>query len=173
MKRWAGRVGSSRCGVPHRRVAPVVGELQVFGVRLCDVDDSDRAAASELGRLQRPAQADRFQALTPAAARQWLSRWRAIAMTRQGGCGLLGIRGFATAKTQYDYDANGLLIGLTPPGESAWTMSYTQIGGETERGRLSQVSRAVPAGTATSTVAYNVALTGANAPMDMSLVVDR
>jgi RHS repeat-associated protein len=71
-------------------------------------------------------------------------------------------------KTQYDYDANGLLIGVTPPGEAAWSMSYTQIGGETERGRLAQVSRTVPAGLASWTMAYNVALSGTNAPMDMS-----
>jgi RHS repeat-associated protein len=71
-------------------------------------------------------------------------------------------------KTQYGYDANGLLISVTPPGESAWSMSYAQIGGETERGRLSQVSRTLPAGTATRTMAYNVSLSGASAPIDMS-----
>ncbi len=76
-------------------------------------------------------------------------------------------------KTQYDYDANGLLISLTPPGESAWSMSYAQIGGETERGRLSQVSRTLPAGVATRTMAYNVALSGASAPVRHDLVGDR
>jgi len=71
-------------------------------------------------------------------------------------------------KTQYSYDANGLMISETPAGEAAWTMSYAQINGETEFGRLSQVSRSVPAGTATSTVAYNLPLSGTNAPMTMT-----
>jgi RHS repeat-associated protein len=71
-------------------------------------------------------------------------------------------------KEQYSYDSNGLLISLTSAGETPWTMSYTQIGGETERGRLSQVSRTVPAGTATWTMAYNLPLSGTNAPMNMS-----
>jgi YD repeat-containing protein len=74
----------------------------------------------------------------------------------------------ATLKSQYGYDANGLLISVGDPGETPWTMSYTQIGGETERGRLSQVSRTVPAGSATWTMAYNLPLSGTNAPMDMS-----
>lgn len=71
-------------------------------------------------------------------------------------------------KEQYSYDANGLMISDGPAGESPWTMSYTQIGGETEFGRLSQVSRTVPAGTATWTMAYNLPLSGTNAPMNMS-----
>jgi RHS repeat-associated protein len=71
-------------------------------------------------------------------------------------------------KEQYGYDANGLLISLTPAGQTPWTMSYTQIGGETERGRLSQVSQTVPAGSATWTMAYNLPMSGTNAPMDMS-----
>ncbi|HEX5923489.1 MAG TPA: LamG-like jellyroll fold domain-containing protein [Baekduia sp.] len=74
----------------------------------------------------------------------------------------------STQKEQYGYDANGLLISYAPPGESPWTMSYTQIGGETEFGRLSQASRTVPAGSATWTVAYNLPLSGTNAPMNMS-----
>jgi RHS repeat-associated protein len=71
-------------------------------------------------------------------------------------------------KTQYVYDANGLMTSLTPPGEAQWNMSYTQISGETERGRLAQVSRTVPAGPASWTVAYNLPMSGTNAPTTMT-----
>jgi hypothetical protein len=71
-------------------------------------------------------------------------------------------------KTQYVYDANGLVTSLTPPGEAQWTMSYTQLSGETERGRLAQVSRTVPAGPAVWTMVYNLPLSGTNAPMSMT-----
>ncbi|HEY4313928.1 MAG TPA: LamG-like jellyroll fold domain-containing protein, partial [Actinomycetes bacterium] len=71
-------------------------------------------------------------------------------------------------KTQYAYDTNGLLIGLTPPGEQAWTMSYAPLGTDAELGRLTQVSRTSPAGPASWTIAYDVALSGASAPTDMT-----
>lgn len=65
-------------------------------------------------------------------------------------------------KTTYSYDSAGRVCKVTPPGESAWTLGYTD-------GRLTTVSRVQPDGqTATSTVVYRVPLTGATGLPSMS-----
>ena len=79
--------------------------------------------------------------------------------------------------TTYSYDANGILSTMTPPAQQPWTFSYTTIPGDTGRGRLAAVSRsALSAGTATSTVVYNVpacptqgqcTVSGSAAPYDL------
>ncbi|MEO7259981.1 MAG: hypothetical protein ABI047_01740 [Jatrophihabitantaceae bacterium] len=65
--------------------------------------------------------------------------------------------------TTYAYDGNGRLASLSPPGLAPWTMSYDAAG------RLASVSRynAPLAQTATNTLAYGVAFTGASAPIDL------
>jgi len=71
-------------------------------------------------------------------------------------------------KTRYAYDAGGHLQTIAPPGESAWTISYATIAGDPDTGRLRSVSRpAIPSGTATTTVAYGIPLSGAGAPYAM------
>lgn len=58
-------------------------------------------------------------------------------------------------KTTYTYDAGGRLATVTPPGEAAWSLGYTD-------GRLTTMSRPQPNGqTATTTLVYRVPLTGA------------
>ncbi|HET6509159.1 MAG TPA: hypothetical protein VFG42_20355, partial [Baekduia sp.] len=81
----------------------------------------------------------------------------------------------AALATQYAYDTNGRLSTITPPGENAWTLSYTQTGGEWSTvGRLGSVSRSQPVGaagtptTAKQTVLYGVSVRGSGAPYDMS-----
>lgn len=81
----------------------------------------------------------------------------------------------AALGTQYTYDANGRLSTVTPPGENAWTLSYTQGAGEPIGvGRLVSVARSQPVGTAgTPTTAkqvifYNMAVRGSGAVYDMS-----
>jgi RHS repeat-associated protein len=71
-------------------------------------------------------------------------------------------------KTRYAYDTGGHLATITPPGELAWTLSYATITGDPNTGRLRSVSRpALPTGTATTTVAYQVPLSGSGAPYAM------
>jgi RHS repeat-associated protein len=71
-------------------------------------------------------------------------------------------------KTRYAYDNGGHLATITPPGELPWTLSYSAISGDPDTGRLRSVSRpALPSGTATTTVAYGVPLSGAGAPYAM------
>lgn len=81
----------------------------------------------------------------------------------------------APAATQYDYYTDGRLKTITPPGENAWTLNYTQGPGELSTvGRLSYVSRSQPVGTAgTPTTAkqvifYNMPVRGSSAVYDMS-----
>ncbi|HTU39967.1 MAG TPA: LamG-like jellyroll fold domain-containing protein [Acidimicrobiales bacterium] len=71
-------------------------------------------------------------------------------------------------KRTYAYDANGLLYTITPPGEQTWTFGYAAQGSDAEPGRLSQVSRTGPQGTATWTVLYSLPTSGTGAPKNMS-----
>lgn len=65
-------------------------------------------------------------------------------------------------KTSYTYDTDGRIATVTPPGELPWTPHYSS------GGRLSKVTRpALPTGTATTSIAYGVALSGAGAPYQM------
>jgi RHS repeat-associated protein len=71
-------------------------------------------------------------------------------------------------KTRYAYDTGGHLSTITPPGEQPWTLAYAAISGDPDTGRLRSVSRpALPTGTATTTVAYGVPLSGSGAPYAM------
>jgi YD repeat-containing protein len=71
-------------------------------------------------------------------------------------------------KTRYAYDAGGHLQTITPPGENAWMLAYATIAGDPDTGRLRSVSRpAIPSGTATTTVAYGIPVSGAGAPYAM------
>ncbi|MGX6608539.1 hypothetical protein ACWKSP_41470 [Micromonosporaceae bacterium Da 78-11] len=69
----------------------------------------------------------------------------------------------------YAYDSNSILATITPVAQQPWQLSYTTIPGDTGTGRLKQVSRsALTAGTATTTVVYQVPTTGSGAPYDLS-----
>ncbi len=66
-------------------------------------------------------------------------------------------------KTRYTYDTAGRIATLTPPGLNGWTMAYDTSG------RLAHVTRTHPVhGAATEAVAYNLPITGAGAPIDLS-----
>jgi RHS repeat-associated protein len=71
-------------------------------------------------------------------------------------------------KTRYSYGAEGRLATITPPGESGWTFTYAALTGDSDGGRLKSVSRETPQGTATTTVVYQVPLSGIGAPNQMS-----
>jgi YD repeat-containing protein len=65
--------------------------------------------------------------------------------------------------TTYSYDSAGRLAQITPPGQATWSLAYDSSG------RISTVSRPTPGGsTATQTVAYDIAVTGGTAPIDLS-----
>ncbi|MGW0435028.1 DNRLRE domain-containing protein [Micromonospora sp. NPDC003197] len=69
----------------------------------------------------------------------------------------------------YAYGADGVLSGITPAGQEAWQFSYTTIPGDPGTGRLHRVTRsALAAGTATTTVVYQVPTSGTGAPYDLS-----
>ena len=71
-------------------------------------------------------------------------------------------------KTRYSYDAGGRLSMITPPGENTWVFAYSELPGDGDGGRLKSVSRSTPQGTATTTVVYQVPLSGATAPYKMA-----
>lgn len=70
-------------------------------------------------------------------------------------------------KQRYSYNSDGVLDTYTPPGERAWSFGYVApTGADANTGRLRSVSRdALPSGTATWTLAYDVPL---NAPYAVS-----
>ncbi|MEU5039486.1 RHS repeat-associated core domain-containing protein [Streptomyces griseorubiginosus] len=80
-------------------------------------------------------------------------------------------------KTTYTYDPAGRVSTLTPPGQLPWTFNYGKVAAVTgaSDGMLLSVQRPTLAvgtkdqvsGTATSTVVYNVPLTGTTAPAAM------
>ncbi|GAA3375842.1 hypothetical protein GCM10020367_45230 [Streptomyces sannanensis] len=80
-------------------------------------------------------------------------------------------------KTEYSYDAAGRVIGLTPAGELPWSFTYGKAGNAatTGEGMLLNASRSglkqgtsdVQEGTATTSVVYDVPLTGTAAPYKM------
>jgi RHS repeat-associated protein len=78
-------------------------------------------------------------------------------------------RGGATRKVRYGYDAGGRVSQITPPGLNALTIAYEQLAGDGDGGRLKSVSRSTPQGTATTTMAYNVAVSGLAAPYQMGM----
>jgi len=71
-------------------------------------------------------------------------------------------------KTRYSYDGGGRLATITPSGENGWTFAYASLTGDGDGGRLKSVSRETPQGTATTTVVYQVPLSGSGAPSQMS-----
>jgi RHS repeat-associated protein len=74
-----------------------------------------------------------------------------------------------TLSTLYTYDSAGRLSSVKEPGEVAWSYSYATIPGDNGAGRIRAVTRKDPAGVdAATTFSYNVPLSGAGAPNDLS-----
>jgi RHS repeat-associated protein len=72
-------------------------------------------------------------------------------------------------RTTYTYDARNWLTSMTPPGEATWSFGYAAQPGD-DVPRLTSVRRPHPdGGTATTTVRYDVPLSGTGAPYDMSV----
>ncbi|WP_306457902.1 DNRLRE domain-containing protein [Streptomyces sp. SA15] len=80
-------------------------------------------------------------------------------------------------KTQYTYDSDGRVATLTKPGELPWTFTYGKAGSaltagagmllSASRPALAQGSASSTSGTATTTVVYDIPLTGTGAPHQM------
>jgi RHS repeat-associated protein len=71
-------------------------------------------------------------------------------------------------KETYHYDTDGRLTQVIPPGEAPFVLTYRPHSSEPlNTGRLRSVSRTGPQGTATTTVAYDVPLSGPGAPYAM------
>ncbi|MCX3061427.1 DNRLRE domain-containing protein [Streptomyces beihaiensis] len=81
------------------------------------------------------------------------------------------------AMTAYGYDSAGRVTGLTPPGELPWWFTYGKAGNaatagdgmllKVNRSGLKQGTTDVEEGTATTSVVYDVPLTGTTAPYPM------
>ncbi|KKZ71950.1 sugar-binding protein [Streptomyces showdoensis] len=77
-------------------------------------------------------------------------------------------------KKQYAYDSAGRITGLTPPGQLPWSFTYGKAGNaavagdgmllKASRSGLQQGTKDVESGTASTSVVYDVPLSGANAP---------
>ncbi|WP_282692939.1 DNRLRE domain-containing protein [Streptomyces sp. CC208A] len=82
-------------------------------------------------------------------------------------------------KTEYTYDTAGRVVQLTPPGELPWTFTYGKAGNaatagdgmllKASRAGLKQGTADTVEGTATTSVVYDVPLTGATAPQQMGI----
>lgn len=73
-------------------------------------------------------------------------------------------------REQYSY-TNSVLTGVRPPGQEPWTLGYGAIAGDPNYRRLKTASRPSLNGgtpTATTTIAYDVPLSGTGAPYAMS-----
>ncbi|MEU9150115.1 DNRLRE domain-containing protein [Streptomyces sp. NPDC048417] len=80
-------------------------------------------------------------------------------------------------KTEYTYDSNGRVATLTEPGELPWTFTYGKAGSaltagdgmllSASRAGLAEGSASTTSGTATTTVVYDVPLSGSSAPNQM------
>jgi YD repeat-containing protein len=72
-------------------------------------------------------------------------------------------------RSLYNYDGNGILSLLTPPGQLPFQFGYTTVPGDPGAGRLETVTRsALAAGTSVTTVVYDIPLSGSGAPYDLS-----
>ncbi|MFF7456764.1 DNRLRE domain-containing protein [Kitasatospora sp. NPDC008115] len=81
-------------------------------------------------------------------------------------------------KTAYAYDTAGRVTTVTDPGELPWTLEYGKAGNAATAGEgmllaasrptLKQGSKDVTDGTATTSVVYDVPLSGANAPYPLA-----
>ena len=56
---------------------------------------------------------------------------------------------------------------ITPPGETAWELSYQQLTGDVDGGRLASVKRTTPQGVAETKLVYGVPVGGLTAPWQM------
>ncbi|MFJ3906397.1 DNRLRE domain-containing protein [Streptomyces sp. NPDC090025] len=82
-------------------------------------------------------------------------------------------------KTQYAYDTAGRVTQLTTPGELPWSFTYGKAGNaatagdgmllKVNRSGLQQGSKDVESGTASTSVVYDVPLTGSNAPYQLGV----
>ena len=82
-----------------------------------------------------------------------------------------------TLKTEYTYGSDGRVATLTAPGELPWTFTYGKAGSaltagagmllKASRAALAEGSDSTTSGTATTTVVYDVPLSGTTAPHQM------
>ncbi|MGW9448910.1 DNRLRE domain-containing protein [Streptomyces sp. NPDC055632] len=80
-------------------------------------------------------------------------------------------------KTQYAYDTAGRITTLTPPGQLPWSFTYGKAGNtatagegmllKASRSGLQQGTKDVESGTASTSIVYDVPLTGTDAPYKM------
>ncbi|MGW6396196.1 DNRLRE domain-containing protein [Streptomyces sp. NPDC055103] len=82
-------------------------------------------------------------------------------------------------KTQYAYDTAGRVTSLTPAGQLPWSFTYGKAGNaatagdgmllKASRSGLQQGTKDIESGTASTSIVYDVPLTGTNAPYAMGV----
>lgn len=181
-------VGTKTLARPKRIIAPT----SAVTVAACQADPTTKgcrvlefvyatattAAGSVLGDYAGQVKAIQVWATTPGAA---ASTATVVANYNYDATGRLreawDPRISPALKTSYDYDPAGRVVTLTPPGQLPWTFSYGKAGdpATADDGMLLSVSRptltpgsaTATNGTATTSLAYGVPLSGGTAPYQL------
>ncbi|MFE5406593.1 DNRLRE domain-containing protein [Streptomyces sp. NPDC056580] len=139
---------------------------------------STTATATEFGDFLRQVKEIRLWSTEPGAASATAKAVQTYAYDTAGRLRQVWNPQISPAlKTEYAYDASGRVTGLTPAGELPWTFTYGKAGNaatagdgmllKVSRSGLQQGTRDVQSGTASTSVVYDVPLTGTNAPYKM------
>ncbi|ELS58954.1 putative YD repeat-containing protein [Streptomyces viridochromogenes Tue57] len=140
---------------------------------------STTATATEFGDFVRQVKEIRLWSTEPGAASASAKAVQSYAYDTAGRLRQVWNPQISPAlKTEYAYDTAGRVTGLTPAGELPWTFTYGKVGNaatagdgmllKVSRSGLQQGTKDVVSGTASTSVVYDVPLTGTAAPYAMS-----
>ncbi|MEV5847796.1 DNRLRE domain-containing protein [Streptomyces sp. NPDC051985] len=179
-------------GVTLARPAYVISPTTAVSAATCQADpttkgcrvlefvyaDTTTATDSALGDYKNQLSSIKLWATEPGAAK---ATAETVADYAYGASGKLrqvwDPRISPALKTEYTYDSDGRVATLTEPGELPWTFTYDKAGSaltagsgmliKATRAALAEGSDSTTSGTATTTVVYDVPLSGATAPYQM------
>lgn len=123
------------------------------------------------GKVESRVQAVGIRAVDPAAGGSSAVRW--VTSFQYDVNGRLGRAndhtGLVAGSSEFLYDSAGRMTSYNTRGERPWTFGYQASPGDDGNARIRTVTRKTPAGVdATTTFVYDVPLSGASAPNDMS-----
>ncbi|WP_079025030.1 DNRLRE domain-containing protein [Streptomyces leeuwenhoekii] len=136
------------------------------------------ATGSALGDYAGQVEAIRLWATTPGASASTAETIASYAYESSGRLRQVWDPRISPAlKTEYTYDSDGRVATLTSPGQLPWTFGYGKAGSaltagagmllSASRSGLAKGSKTTTSGTATTTVVYDVPLSGDSAPYQM------
>ncbi|MFH9663458.1 DNRLRE domain-containing protein [Streptomyces sp. NPDC017248] len=140
--------------------------------------DSTTATSSATGDYKGQVKAIRLWATTPGASAATTETLASYTYDASGRLSEVWDPRISPAlKTRYTYDSNGRVATLGEPGELPWTFSYGKAGSALTAGEgmllaashaaLAEGSVSATSGKATTTVVYDVPLSGTSAPHQM------